>query len=111
MMIPSSKLIESVFGFPVRGMKIVDNTFICAKRNNAMYTEIRVNVYELMHMMKEWIRETYDADITIEYNRVYEKPTVILTTWVMDIGTHKEKTPTEFEAVTKACEYILEEKK
>ena len=71
-----------------------------------MITDIRINIYELMHMMKEWaLEQGYWLDSGThskgwEANYVNKDLSSQLSGYILY--------STEFEAVTQACEYILE---
>ena len=100
MTLPSKELLSIVLGFEVRSTYIADNTLLCTKVINKTFTGIRINIYELQHMMKEWAWEHK---------------------WIMKSGINRDgkgfcegmfgiyQADTEFEAVTSACEWILKE--
>jgi len=72
-----------------------------------------INIYELMHLMKEWTYKyghemvSYHIQDSNEWRCLYAHISIDLN---IDkrVGFYAE---TEFEAVTKACEYILEQLK
>ncbi len=72
-----------------------------------------INIYELMHLMKEWAVSTYE----IEFESNFSKAMVTIETigWCENKGEwgcllDQASGSTEFEAVTKACEWILNER-
>ena len=64
-----------------------------------------INVYELMHLMKEWAFEQGVEVVT--YKRAY-KTYRALPRGLKGIQTPEITEATEFEVVTKACEWIKE---
>ena len=108
---PSKKLLTNILGFEVRIISIVDNTLLCTKKTNRGFTDIRINVYELMHLMKEW---AYSLDEFIISSYWVNGGEVDIYGRYSCADSQPDKSfsaDTEFEAVTKACEYILKETK
>jgi len=112
MVLPSKELLSEVVQYPVVDVKEIN--FNCVYYDvdssySRMYgEEIRdINMYELTHLMKEWLRgkgyivtiyrhlDTTAISIAKEGCAGYISPSMSVTT--------------EFEAVTKACEWILKE--
>ena len=107
MILPSKELLSAIYGKTVTRRDSSINEI-----SNELYFEVEliddyeqhyVNIYELIHLMKEWIlnKDLFFAsnvgvcDIyDIHVNRIFEE----------------RSCESEFEAVTKACEWILEEK-
>jgi hypothetical protein len=100
---PSKELLSEVLGFVVTSIYVAPNDkFIEAQSE---YQDERINIYELMHMMKEWAKAKYEST---DFN--------VYGSWQCDITIFGEQdivlnfhADTEFEAVTKACEWILKE--
>ncbi len=108
MILPSKELLSAVLDKEVI-WRDIENSDLNYTQDNRLY-EGDINIYELMHLMKEWIfiqgysiqtmRELSDIDFWY------------YCLWSEDIISKKESSnnKTEFEAVTKACEWILKEK-
>ena len=109
MTLPSKELWSAVIGkeLPTH-LKLFGTKDITAVSSGEM---VSINAYELLHLMKKWLRKTHDANIVIDYNCLYSESTVITTVWIKGLTPYEEKASTEFEAVTKACEWILNETK
>ena len=76
--------------------------------------EDSINIYELMHLMKEW---AYSKEYTIQswifgqYDKGKAKVIGIISSFETKDNTPLINANTEFEAVTLACMWILKEQK
>jgi len=109
MILPNKELLSAVLGEECIPLEIVVNT-LYYKVSYAENTLLEINIYELIHKMKEWAYNTYGLEL--QSGRccgVYYcwDETTGYDTYMCDASEAK----TEPEAVTKACEWILEQQK
>ncbi len=103
MELPSKELLSAVLGEDVKSVELW-------KENTIRYfapKDYIINIYELQHLMKEWARE-HGYLMSTEMIEISDDG--FNHKWYL--GINKEwwfHGVTEFEAVTKACEYILEQ--
>lgn len=113
---PSKEMLSVILNLDVMTVKRVAQTAILRYTfdescGNKVPRDSSINIYELMHLMKEWallhsagITTRAKADLLNFYAKDYF--------WQAQIGMgQKFMSDTEFEAVTKACEQILKELK
>ena len=105
-MLPSKELLSAVFCVKIYDYGSCGNSMIEYSNNKgADLSRYRtINIYELMHMMKEWAAakdfELYTYRVGNEYwCDEYDR----IIPYTIQTGS------TETEAVTKACEWILEQ--
>ncbi len=119
-MLPSKELLSAVFGVKVYDYGSYGNSMIEYSTNRgADLSRYRtINIYELMHLMKEWAYDNGYAVIVYkssdEYTvMVFEAERFYLNTDYLNriVKFCTTDTDTGFEAVTKACEWILKETK
>jgi len=107
MLLPSKELLSAVLGIEVEGgierIVLNDNTLTFAYSDEDMWSDI--NIYELMHMMKEW---AISKKVYILSNISFIGGTAITLNGSED---NLFVANTELEAVTIACEWILEQQK
>ena len=114
MILPSKELLSAVWATPKEDIALnIAGSYMYGTSNEGSLKLI--NIYELMHMMKEWankLDKQYELNSYITQQRtgaiceVYEAwhgNTVFGDFQYEGVGV------TEFEAVTKACEWILNE--
>ncbi len=103
MELPSKELFEEVTEITV------ENIHYGVYKGNVEYSEHgRINIYELMHMMKEW---AYGQGYSlISYRNTLQVCICDIRKNGLGVFDHRAE-DTEFEAVTKACEWILKEPK
>jgi len=119
MVLPSKELLSAVLGEDVYedifyASDDIRTTFINGNNlvystSSAKFTGNNINIYELMHMMKEYIKsqnlmiivyhhlDTVAVEIVQNQKSIYTSPGMSVYT--------------EPEAVTKSCEWILEQQK
>lgn len=113
MILPSKKLMSAVLNEDVIELQydedIYGDNIIGVSRTENLF--MHYNIYELMHLMKEWTGKTeyyftifLGGGIGIDINKKYKKG--MNTVRMISVSGS-----TEFEAVTKACELILEQQK
>ena len=114
MMKISKELLSAVLGDDMYPKEIENNLLLFKQVADAPWSAMRsINIYELMHLMKEWAYKyghemvSYHIQDSNEWRCLYAHISIDLN---IDkrVGFYAE---TEFEAVTKACEYILEQLK
>ena len=106
--LPSKELLSAVLGEEVDEHIIKNNNDIVYSVHKIGNMEITsINIYELMHMMKEWLLdgEGYLFTKKIQYEKYHNWQLVINKRDIVE----EFMAGTEFEAVTKACEWILKE--
>jgi len=117
MVLPSRELFSAVLGYEVKV------TFINREidYNKHLWYKLRcgdtesINIYELMHMMKKWaVTKGYAIQSEAPWNEEYRNGFIRqgiaeLRTFTLIVDIFNANT--EHEAVTKACEWILEQQK
>jgi hypothetical protein len=116
---PSKELLSAVLKTEIEDSVTEDNTIWPLEFDSWRKGEMQlrntkeyfngINIYELMHIMKEWAFNTgYTVEIKWRHNSHPQEK----TRCVIKLGTYGTKgvAGTEFEAVTKACEWILEQR-
>ena len=107
MILPSKELLSTVFGEKV--VFIVLNRTILEYEVPETGFNKAINIYELMHMMKEWAYKQHNVfTSSIEHD---EYPAICSTNYSSRGDAFKDANKTfagdsEFEAVTAACEWI-----
>jgi len=110
MVLPSEKLLSEVYGQEVDFIKYVaNNTYEVWFSNPVRLKYQIVNIYELMHMMKEYIKS--QNLMIIVYNHLDTVAVEIVQNQKSIYTSPGMSVYTEPEAVTKACEWILEQQK
>jgi len=110
MILPSKDLLSEVLEFEVRDVKHHGTSILHLNpsqrrdKPSSCVVSKQYNIYELMHLMKEWADDLYDNYKLISYRNN-------LKIWICeDISGQTDtifEADTEFEAVTKACELVL----
>ena len=111
MELPSKELLTEVLGKNVK-MVITDIKVIHSQLNSSVKnSEIAIsyddkwtyeNIYELMHLMKEW---AFSNDYQLYSGRLIGHKSICSV-----VNFDNSFAETEFEAVIKACEWILSQK-
>ena len=126
MELPSNKLIEAVLKF--KNIKVTSelegkyDPCILIQYENADKTleysggVLLLNIYELMHLMKEWGWKQHHVRLSSgrRYGTGIEEHNCCIDVYnphkfYNDENLKNLLAPTEFEAVTKACEWILKQ--
>jgi len=104
MVLSSKELLSAVLGEEVVGLNFVDNR-IEYVLDSLPSTTRHINIYELMNIMKDFIGKRYSCFGTTKSSSVIG--------WFLWIDEEDIRfiAETEHEAVTKACEWILEQQK
>jgi len=102
MMKISKELLSAVLGDDMYPKEIENNLLLFKQVADAPWSAMRsINIYELMHLMKEWaLKQGY---------LLYSVPTMcLIKTLSLEYIKEFSDVDTEFESVTKACEWIKE---
>jgi len=102
MTLPSEKLLSAVLGYEVDNIQGGRRILHYHIKNSSMD---KINIYELMNIMKDFIGKRYSCFGTTKSSSVIG--------WFLWIDEEDIRfiAKTEFEAITKACEWILEQQK
>jgi hypothetical protein len=114
MKLPSKELLEKITNDKIQlGVPIVlkDNEVVYKYASVPIhFYERHINIYELMHLMKEWAFNNGFACISGTMNGLKQKIAILTSLDVM-VPKIPFTESTEFEAVTEACEWLLKETK
>jgi hypothetical protein len=114
MILPSKELLSKVLGHEIIYNGELDIT--CLNANILTYfkngmVEHKINVYELMHMMKEWAFDKgYSLDVFKSDENYYEvTPRIYNEIEEEWFDCEYSISRTEFESVTKAAQWVSEQ--
>ena len=101
MTLPSKELLSAVLGCEITYCHEINGELRYGIYTPIGTDERTINIYELMHLMKEWaLKQGY---------LLYSVPTMcLIKTLSLEYIKEFSDVDTEFESVTKACEWIKE---
>ena len=104
----TTELLTAVLGYDVYTISRVHNNNINVTGNTPKYEPnlLSINIYELMHLMKEWANQVCECDLVT----LYLTKGWICCDWYEQNTNLSSKCSTEVEAVTQACQYLLTNK-
>lgn len=108
MILPTTELLSAVLGTPISHAQPENSGYLALFQNGETACYKTINIYELMHTMKEWAWNIgYQLHTEMITSHITKKLAYRVSIEPTEYHKFSKVGDTELEAVTEACQWIL----